>query len=379
MNGSKKLSLLAGLLALAPMAVPANTATAIGAAKRDMARHVAHLLGDTNFTASLSSALDHPLPAPEPASIVTPLRPLLADYDPKVSTVDSYRAARSIEMNALRAKGTAALSRGLFEVRMHLPAGHAVPARLDTLWVAFEPEGDESSWTRIEAYDAGGNVHFIDPKSVPAFPLLIVDVDSREDMRSGLTLVNRTLREQGLQDVPPDAAPAMGEELTLLKTIRLNDDEEPFFSGAAEVYAIESGVAKSGDKPQIVVHDMPWLDHERVVYQPGQPVIHWSGHGADVANLQLMEQDDNADWTMIASLLVKAVGQSVGPVQPTAAIVANIADSILKAVPSGAFTNADDYVDSFYLLRRGRSYTNLAGARGNALANFEPYAISPLR
>ena len=46
-------------------------------------------------------------------------------------------------------------------------------------------------------------------------------------------------------------------------------------------------------------------------------------------------------------------------------------------MPAGWFSNDDDYVDSFYTLEKGRTYTNLRGVSGNATVTLTPYYLQP--
>lgn len=380
MNGKLKLLALGCLLSTVPTIVMAGQATGqtIAESKRSAALELARLLNDSRFTATVARSFEEAPQSTRGSSISTPLRSLLAAYVPEGAARASVQSLQAAEMKALRAKGTQALSNGLFELRIYLPAGHAMPTRLDKLWVAFEPAGDESTWTRIEAFDANGNVHLLDPKAKPSSPVLIVDIDGREDMRAGIELMNGVLREHGLQ---AGAAPhanlkqAGGNEFTVLQKISVKDDEEPFISGDADMYVIESGVNTNGDKPLVVIHDMPWLDDSGVTYYPGQHVVFWANHSLNLANLLIMEQDDNVDWGSKAQEILKAVTAIVGPIKPEAAIVAAIGQAILSAVPDGVLTNDDDYVDSYYLLEKGRAYTDRAGARDNATATFVPLSV----
>jgi hypothetical protein len=380
MHTKMKRLVFAWLLSAVPVAAFAATDTAetVAESKRVAARDVARLLNDSDFVDALSQRLNQAEPRRGGRTIATALRPLLTELEVEGHASPAMQSLRTAEMRALRAKGTATNSRGLFEVRLHVPAGQAMPLRLADLKVAFEPAGEERTRTRLEAFDADGNVHVLDPREEPNSPILVVDVDGREDMRSGIEVMNQVLRDHGMQEqAVVDASVAGGNELTVLKQIVVKDDEEPFTAGDADIYAIESGINTNGDKPLLVIHDMPWLNDSKVTYYPGQPVVFWSNHALGVANLQLMEQDDNVDWVKKALELIASVSRAVGTIEPTSAVVSAIAEAVLAAFPDGVFTNEDDYVDSYYLLERGKAYTNREGARANATATFEPYSLNP--
>lgn len=353
-----------------------DTADTVLQAKRTTALEVANLLNDASFRQSLADAFEYSPPSRGGGLRGVPLRPVLRGFSATGPAHAGRLALESVELDALRAKGTALQSQGLFEVRLHVPKGHDRPARLDDLSVAFTPAGDESSWTTIEAFDRKGNKHTFDAGKPLPEPMLVVDLDGREDMRSGIEVVNRFLADHGLQ--PPNAmvnlqADRAAGQLTVLDKIRLKNTEEPPISGDADIYAIESGINTDGTKPLVVIHDMPWLDRADITYTPGQHVISWNNHNAiGYANLILMEQDDATDWNAKARALLTAVTVAVGPVQPKAAVVSAIGAAILKALPDDALTNTDDYVDSFYLLEPGKTYVDRVGARSNATATFVP-------
>ncbi|EDK26668.1 hypothetical protein VSWAT3_22150 [Vibrionales bacterium SWAT-3] len=54
----------------------------------------------------------------------------------------------------------------------------------------------------------------------------------------------------------------------MLHKIRLNDDEEPWLLGDAEIYAIIAGISPEEDKPEVRIVDMPYLDTEDKQYYP---------------------------------------------------------------------------------------------------------------
>lgn len=74
--------------------------------------------------------------------------------------------------------------------------------------------------------------------------------------------------------------------------------------------------------------------------------------------------------------LTGAVAQTTAVVKPEAAIVATIAETIMRAMPSAWFKNNDDYIDSFYILQKDRSYFDYAGAANNAVITLTPFQLS---
>ncbi|WP_349986411.1 hypothetical protein ABRP17_003420 [Stenotrophomonas sp. WHRI 8082] len=47
------------------------------------------------------------------------------------------------------------------------------------------------------------------------------------------------------------------------------------------------------------------------------------------------------------SALIKVVGVTIGPIQPSVGLVSVIADAVLTVMPDAWFVDEHDYVDSF--------------------------------
>ncbi|MBU2895855.1 DUF3103 domain-containing protein [Vibrio hepatarius] len=265
---------------------------------------------------------------------------------------------------------------------------------------AFEPSGDDSNWQYIEAYDVYGQIHELDIYQMPDVPVLVVDSNGAKELRAGLMAMraemNRlgqdsnlitdgsstplTKSQQGvrrssqLSDVEP-------LNTTQLTKIRLDDDEEPWISGKAEVYAIITGVDPSRVEPEIDLVDMPYLDYDGKDYYPSQTMIFWPRYRWGAVDMILMEQDDGTDYKELAKILVKAAGDILkmipDPEIQGYAIIAQITNRIIDVIPDGVLTNDDDYLDSYYTLMQNTPYVERPGAGGNVVATFKPVTISP--
>lgn len=199
--------------------------------------------------------------------------------------------------------------------------------------------------------------------------------------------MNKYLREEGVQNMrfangKPNldarAAENAGLETTKLDKIRLNNDEEPWISGAAEVYAITSGIKDAGNKPEIKVIPMYYLDYDGTDYYPNQILLFWNDYKYQAANIQLFEKDDNVNYKSLVSTIVSGVFQIIGTVstQPWVNVLGQVAGAIIQAMPDQWYTNNDDYVDSFYTIEKNKRYTNHYGARGNAKVNLSPFFVA---
>lgn len=263
---------------------------------------------------------------------------------------------------------------------------------------AFEPKGNDASWQYIEAFDVYGQVHQLNVYQMPDVPVFVVDSNSEVELRAGLQAMRAQMNALGqsttLTTVESGsvAAQAMARSsdnsaepisTTVLKKIRLADDKEPWISGAAEIYAIVTGINPSRDEPTIDLVEMPYLDYDKQDYFPNQVMIQWSRYRWGAADLILMEQDDGTDYKELAKLLVKVAEEVLklipDPEVQAYAIIPQITGKIIDAIPDGLLVNDDDYVDVFYTLMQDTSYVDHPGASGNAVATFEPLTINPTR
>lgn len=247
---------------------------------------------------------------------------------------------------------------------------------------AFEPAGNDKYWEEIEAFDMQGNLHILDVVALPTHPTFIVELDTNKTLKAGLNVMRSVLKSQSAniktlnstsQDQPISTS--------VLKKIRLNDDEEPWISGNAEVYGIVTGVNPSRDEPVLDIVDMPYLDTDNKDYHPNQIIIHWERYRWQAADMILMEQDDNTNYKTLASKLLEIAEQVMktipDPEVQGYAIIPKLTNELLKAMPDDWFTNDDDYLDVFYTLFEDTHYSNHYGASTNAKVTIEPLTIDP--
>jgi hypothetical protein len=337
------------------------------------ARDVAALIAQPGFADAVTGALaDHPDQG-------VPLARILARFDPQGRTQAARTFAAKDRQLRLR-KGLPAAGANLLQVRAYVPKGRTladIPAA--QLWVAVLPRGDDRQWTTLTAYDRQGRSHVLDARVAPAFPVLIVDIDTRKAVEEGMAVVNAGLRARGLQSADRIAVAADGSaslDLTRLDRIRLNDDQEPWALGDAEVFAVVSGLQIGAAAPEMATVTLPWLDDDNTDYTPGQPLVIWGNYRFDAANVQLFEDDGDTNYQDLLVALTDGVKAALGVFVPEYAIVADIAGAILKAMPATWFANDTDYLDSFYLLQRGQGYVDRMGAANNAKVTLSPVTLT---
>ncbi|CAM2005328.1 DUF3103 family protein [Acanthopleuribacter pedis] len=342
--------------------------------KRELAFRVANALKNEAFRDFVQSRIEHDGDA---QALVT----LAHDY---AQVFPGKRAAElatyvdQLDLQIRNAKGTSSYVAELLQVRLYLPEGLSLKNNAPAL-VAFEPSGDDQTWTAIEAFDQNGNARLLDAAVAPQEPVLIVGLDAKADLQAGLALLNDAFQAAGVQQPTArrDAARKADVATHKLDKIRLEDDQEPWISGDAEVYAIVNGVHPSEMKANITATGMPYLDDDEKNYYPNQILIFWDQYRYQAANIVLMEQDDNTNYQELAALLVSAVARVMATFPETApyAGLVDLAGEIIRAMPASWFTNDDDYLDVYYTIEKNRAYTDWNGASGNARITLKPYTL----
>lgn len=324
---------------------PAGSASAEQTFKRTTAAHLAEVLTDGATRDQLVGALRQRGPLG-----LTELAPLIGEL------------------------GAEAGSDAVPEVWLRDPAGGSDSAHL---LIAYAPAGNKRTWTEIPAYRLGGAQVILDAQHAPEVPVLVIETHGRLAMRQGIEEANLLLQRAGLQHVASKTEPLNVTSIatTRLDSIRLVDDEEPWISGAAEIYAIVSGVIGSND-PQMQIVDLPYLDNDGTTYTPNQIIVNWSSYAFQVANIQLFEHDSNTSYQNLITAIISAVG-AAGSLAgfPVIQAITEIANRIIAAVPSSVFSNDDDYVDSFYTIQKTLTYTGLVGAGHNATVSLTPFVV----
>lgn len=361
------LSVVGGVAHAETTGVPASHAS-VASVVADAALDVRDLMRQGDFVKEALAALAGG------ARDAVPLSELAAPFGGRTMASSRLQAAG----RTLRSlKGLPEHGVDLLQVRLVLPEGAQWDDfALSQYRVAAAPMGEDRNHPMVRTYAADGSVQEVPVDARPAFPLLLVEIDTGTALREGLEVVNKGLRAQGLQTLPTRARQTDTLDVTRLDHIRLAVDEEPNLKGAAEIFAIVSGLQVDQKMPEMRTFEMPWLDYDKTDYYPGQDWIHWGNYRYGVANVQLFEEDGETNYKTMLSALITVVGTAIGPIEPTVGMVSLIADSVLRAMPDAWFIDAHDYVDSFYLVRRGQTYRSQAGAGGNAVVDLIPVTLS---
>lgn len=305
----------------------------------------------------------------------SPLPNLLPKASPRLK-----RQARDANQAAISRQGLDGEVRELMQLRLANPdQADALQQGVEPL-VAYIPSGDEKSWSAIEAFDSAGSPIYLDVNQPPARPVLVVEADPVKAKNAGLKVMRKALAAADMQVTPRATSNATPLKTSILKKIRLNDDQEPWLLGAAEVYAVVAGVNPGRDEPVVDIVDMPYLDYDNTDYTPNQILVYWDRYRWGAVDVVMMEQDDNVNYKELSALLIDALklGFTAGGV-PEALPFLDLGGRIVKALPDSWMTNNDDYLDTFYTLEQDQSYHQYPGAAGNAVIDLEPREIQPTR
>ncbi len=108
--------------------------------------------------------------------------------------------------------------------------------------VAYDPIGkDEADITSLKAYDANGNVHFIDANSIPEMPVVVLGFNERTDEMGNLKnqyIVSENNIENNIQISINSSNKQLSTEDTYLKKIKVMNLSEPWYKGDAEICLI---------------------------------------------------------------------------------------------------------------------------------------------
>lgn len=276
-------------------------------------------------------------------------------------------AVKGADRRITAAKGLAADTGSLLRLRLGADSmrGMLTPAAVPLVAVA----ADDDHAATVTAYDIQGRAHTLSARQAPNRPVYVVDIDVTKAMSAGLAQVNRQFVKSGLSTaVAPKRTATAGFWTTRVDSVYLNDDEEPWVSGDAEIFSIVSGFGLDG-KVRVDTVDMPYLDNDHTTYYPNQILVNWSNYKYNLADVVMMEDDGDTNY----SALAKAIADALLTITDQGAYIP-LVDAVLAAIPTSWYTNDPDYVDSWYTLAKS-STGRLNGARGNGWMSVSPYFV----
>ncbi|CAM4021779.1 hypothetical protein VA7868_02860 [Vibrio aerogenes CECT 7868] len=265
------------------------------------------------------------------------------------------------------------------EMWLYLPKDRALSDDLSDLVVSYPPAGDEKSWTEAEGYALDGDKVQLDVNHAPDIPVVVIDDHGYYAMKDKVNHLNKMLKKSGLQkDMPLPSvttAAATGFESSKITKIKFADTKESWLKGAAEMYALVTGVLSKND-PQIVAVEMPYLDYNETTYYPDQIFINWSIYDYAAVDMLFYEHDNDTNYKQIVQALVTAVG-AAGSLAgwPPASAIAEITNRVIAAMPDSWYTDQDDFADSCYTMLKGKTYKDKICASQNVKFDMEPFYV----
>ncbi|RCG30174.1 DUF3103 family protein [Sphaerisporangium album] len=279
------------------------------------------------------------------------------------------RSVRAANQDVLAAKALPANGGSLLRLRLADPSTRAALAHGEVPLVAAAPTDDEPA--PIAAYDPLGGKVSLDPAKAPRRPVLVVDVDVAKALPLGLQVTRDALAARGLVAAKPSGAQvkaAGGYWATKVNAVRLNNDEEPWIKGDAEIFSVVGGFGLDG-KATVTVVQMPYLDNDGTTYYPNQLLVHYLGYKYNLADVVMMEDDGDTNYLALAQAIATALLTIID-----AGAYIPLVNAILSAMPDSWWTDDPDYVDSWYTLATTSS-GRLNGARGNGWMDVSPYWV----
>jgi Protein of unknown function (DUF3103) len=346
----------------ATQARPATHATsAVGRIENQTAKSLAASLADPAWRAQVRSAALGSAQVDLRALAARATAPAGRTLAPAVTTADRQIAA---------AKGLTGKADSLLRVRLGSKTMRKALTAGTIPWVAATTNDDHA--TTIKAYDSQGRTHTLNTRKAPDHPVYVVGIDVSQATAVGLGVVDKEFAKAGLSSpvttntVHPDDG---GFWSTKIDAVYLNDDEEPWVEGDAEIFSIVSGFGFDGHV-RVDTVDQPYLDNDHHTYYPNQILVNWSNYKYNLADVVMMEDDGDTNY----SALAKAIADALLTITDQGAYIP-LVDAVLGAIPDSWYTNDPDYVDSWYTLSKDSSGT-LYGARGNGWMTVEPYWVS---
>ncbi|MEV8088509.1 DUF3103 family protein [Streptomyces nigra] len=288
----------------------------------------------------------------------------------RTSSVRGFRGTLAgAETDVARAKGLGKEAPPLLRVSLAgRPASAADLARTAPL-VASAPSEDAEV---VVAYDSAGRAHELDAAKTPDRPVYVVGVDGQTALEAGLKVIDKELAARGLSSPGiSTSASASGFWTTRIKSISVADVKEPWFKGDAEMFGLVTGFGTDG-KVRVDTVTMPYVDDEGTTYSPGQILVNWSNYKYNLADVVLMEDDGDTNYSSLA----KALAAVLLTITDQGAYIP-LVDAIVDAMPTSWWTDDPDYVDAFYTLARESTGTR-TGASANARMTVERYFVSEL-
>jgi hypothetical protein len=203
----------------------------------------------------------------------------------------------------------------------------------------------------------------------------VVGVDGDKAVEAGMEVLERELAAAGISTAAAPtagaAAAGTGYWTSRITSVSVADDKETWIKGDAEIFSIVSGFGLDG-KVRVDTVTHPYLDDAGTTYHPNQILVDWSRYKYNLADVVMMEDDGDTDYSGLA----KAIAAALLTIADLGAYIP-LVDPVVDAVPSSFWTDDADFVDAWYTLARETTGTRV-GAGGNGRFTFDRYWVSAL-
>ncbi|MEW1751705.1 DUF3103 family protein [Streptomyces angustmyceticus] len=280
-----------------------------------------------------------------------------------VRSTSDFRASVESSNNAiLAAKGLPASTGNVLQVRLANPQARAALAKGVQPLIAAEPSDRRAD--SLTAYRPDGTAVKLGATAPADVPVLIVGTDGDRIVAAGTKVMSEGFKAAWTQAGAGSAKatdPSQGKDVTRINDVSLlQSNEEPFWKGGAEAFAVVSGWDKNNKAFAEPTLQMPYLDSTGVAYHPNQNLIDWSHFGYDSADLVFLEEDDGTNYRDLTKAIVDALLTVTG--YGTTGIP--LANTIMDAIPDKWWTDDTDELDQVYSV----SHAAIAKAQNSGAA-----------
>jgi len=284
------------------------------------------------------------------------------DRLPVRSTSDFHASVESSNNAILAAKGLPASTGNVLQVRLANPQARAALAKGVQPLIAAEPSDRRAD--SLTAYRPDGTAVKLGATAPADVPVLIVGTDGDRIVAAGTKVMSEGFKAAWTQAGAGSAKatdPSQGKDVTRINDVSLlQSNEEPFWKGGAEAFAVVSGWDKNNKAFAEPTLQMPYLDSTGVAYHPNQNLIDWSHFGYDSADLVFLEEDDGTNYRDLTKAIVDALLTVTG--YGTTGIP--LANTIMDAIPDKWWTDDTDELDQVYSV----SHAAIAKAQNSGAA-----------
>ncbi|MFK0264025.1 DUF3103 family protein [Streptomyces angustmyceticus] len=280
-----------------------------------------------------------------------------------VRSTSDFRASVESSNNAiLAAKGLPASTGNVLQVRLANPQARAALAKGVQPLIAAEPSDRRAD--SLTAYRPDGTAVKLGATAPADVPVLIVGTDGDRIVAAGTKVMSEGFKAAWTQAGAGSAKatdPSQGKDVTRINDVSLlQSNEEPFWKGGAEAFAVVSGWDKNNKAFAEPTLQMPYLDSTGIAYHPNQNLIDWSHFGYDSADLVFLEEDDGTNYRDLTKAIVDALLTVTG--YGTTGIP--LANTIMDAIPDKWWTDDTDELDQVYSV----SHAAIAKAQNSGAA-----------